>query len=68
MEDMDVDMKLRIRTDSSAALGVSRRRGLGKMRHIELSQLWLQAKVGSGEMEVMKVKGKETLQMRSPST
>ena len=61
MEDMDVDMKLMIRTDSSAALGVSRRRGRGKMRHIELSQLWMQEKVGSGEMEVMKVKGKENL-------
>ena len=61
MEDMDVKVRLRIKTDSSAAIGVSRRRGLGKLRHIELSQLWLQEKVGLGEMEVTKVKGKENV-------
>ena len=61
MSDMDVEMNVRIKTDSSAALGVSRRRGLGKLRHVELSQLWLQERVSSGDIKVMKVKGKENL-------
>ena len=61
MSDMDVEMNVRIRTDSSAALGVSRRRGLGKLRHVELSQLWLQERVSSGDIKVMKVKEKENL-------
>ena len=47
MSDMDVDMNVRIMTDSSAALGVSRRRGLGKLRHVELSQLWLHERLSS---------------------
>ena len=31
-----------VNTDASAAKGIASRRGLGKIRHIELSQLWLQ--------------------------
>ena len=61
MKDMDVDINIRVRTDSSAALGVSRRRGLGKLRHIELSQLWLQERVSAGDVQVMKVKGIDNL-------
>ena len=37
------------------------RRGLGKIRHIEVHQLWVQDKVASGEVEVRKVDGKANL-------
>ena len=30
---------------------------MGKIRHIEVNQLWLQEKVGAGDIQVMKVKG-----------
>ena len=33
------------------------RKGLGKIRHLEVSQLWLQDKVNKGEIQVKKVKG-----------
>ena len=49
--------KLVIHTDSSAAKGISSRRGLGKVRHIEVNQLWIQDRVNSGEIEVRKVTG-----------
>ena len=49
--------KLVIHTDSSAAKGISSRRGLGKVRHIEVNQLWIQDRVNSGEIEVRKVAG-----------
>ena len=49
--------KLVIYTDSSAAKGISSRRGLGKVRHIEVNQLWIQDRVNSGEIEVRKVTG-----------
>ncbi len=54
-------MRIRIRTDASAAKGIANRRGLGKIRHIEVHQLWLQEKVNRGEIEVMKVKGEGNL-------
>ena len=57
MQDLGMRFRVRTNTDSSAALGISKRRGLGKVRHIELTQLWIQDKVSSGEIEVSKVKG-----------
>ena len=54
-------MNIRLRTDASAAKGIATRRGLGKVRHIEVNQLWLQEKVNNGEIQVMKVKGEGNL-------
>ena len=44
-------------TDSSAAKSFVARRGLGKMRHIELRDLWLQQEVAEGKVKVVKVRG-----------
>ena len=46
-------------TDSSAAKSFVSRRGLGKMKHIEIRDLWLQEEVLKGQVEVMKVLGNE---------
>ena len=46
-------------TDSSAAKSFLSRRGLGKMKHIEVRDLWLQEEVLKGQVEVMKVLGTE---------
>ena len=61
MNDLGCQMRVRASTDSSAALGISKRRGLGKVRHIELNQLWLQEKVNSKEIEMRKVKGEDNI-------
>ena len=54
-------MRVRLRTDASAAKGIAARTVLGKIRHIEVHQLWLQEKVNNGIIEVMKVKGDTNL-------
>ena len=46
-------------TDSSAAKSFVSRKGLGKMRHIEIRDLWLQREVGQGHLVVSKVAGTE---------
>jgi hypothetical protein len=46
-------------TDSSAAKSFVSRRGLGKMRHLEIRDLWLQKEVNEGRVKVSKVKGTE---------
>ena len=61
LADLGVTMNIRLRTDASAAKGIATRRGLGKVRHIEVNQLWLQEKVNNGEIQVMKVKGEGNL-------
>ena len=46
-------------TDALAAIEIAKRRGLGKVRHIELSQLWLQEKVEANDIDIRKVRGEE---------
>ena len=41
MKDMEVEGNIKIETDASAAKGIASRRGAGKIRHIEVSQLWI---------------------------
>ena len=40
---------------ASAAIGIGNRLGVGKVRHIEVTQLWLQEKVGKREIVIEKV-------------
>jgi hypothetical protein len=61
MVDMGMKHRIRIRTDASAAKGIALRRGMGKVRHVEVSQLWLQEKVGRGEIEVIKIDGEDNI-------
>jgi hypothetical protein len=55
----DLRTEVKVATDSSAAKSFVSRRGLGKMRHIEVRDLWLQEEVLKGNVEVVKVKGTE---------
>ena len=56
-DDLGVTYKepIQINTDASAAIGIGSRLGLGKVRHIEVNQLWLQDKVYKGEITLNKV-------------
>ena len=51
------DVRIRLYTDSAAALGIIGRRGLGKVRHLETGYLWLQDLVAKKKIGVAKVKG-----------
>ena len=57
--DMGVQHAIILYTDSSAAKGISSRRGLGKVRHIELNELWLQDQVARGRIAVRKMGGED---------
>ena len=54
-------IKLTVLTDSTAAKGIASRRGLGKVRHIEVNQLWVQEKVANGDIELNNVGTGENL-------
>ena len=57
MSDVGLSVPVRVWTDSSAALGISTRSGLGKLRHLETHTLWVQEKVRTGAIQVRKVRG-----------
>ena len=59
--DLGVAVSLRVMTDASAATGIAVRKGLGKVRHIDVSQLWIQDAVARGELQLTKVSTKENL-------
>merc|ERR1712086_1075763 len=46
---------LELRTDASAARGVILRQGVGKVRHLQVKQLWLQENVAAGELTIVKI-------------
>ena len=48
------DMEVKINGDSSAVKGILARRGCGKVKHLEVKQLWLQEQVRSGKVDFQK--------------
>jgi len=52
-------LKVRIMVDSSAAIQMARRSGLGRVRHMAVALLWLQDAVRRGDVEIAKCRGTE---------
>ena len=59
MDDFGVFASATIHTDASAALGIVRRQGLGKLRHLNVRYLWMQEQVREKKLAVAKVAGAE---------
>jgi len=59
LRDLGVDVPLRVWTDSSAAIGICNRQGLGKLRHLDTHTLWIQQAVRTGKVDLRKVLGEE---------
>ena len=57
LSDFGVPVSVVVHTDSSAAKGIGSRRGLGKLRHIELAELWIQDLVSRGKISIVKIAG-----------
>ena len=57
MKDLGLEIPITVWTDSSAALGIATRSGLGKLRHLETHTLWVQEKVRTGAIAGKKVRG-----------
>ena len=57
MSDLGMKVKVRVWTDSSAAIAVCGRSGLGKLRHVQTHSLWVQERVRTGAIELRKAHG-----------
>merc|ERR1712024_271819 len=57
LRDLGIDLPIRVWTDSSAAIGICSRQGLGKLRHLDTHMLWVQQAVRSRRLVVKKVSG-----------
>ena len=50
-------MKVRMHADSAAAIGICRRSGIGRVRHLAVGQLWVQEGLRRGDFTLFKVQG-----------
>ena len=57
--DLGIKLRVEILTDATAAIGIGRRRSLGKIRHLHVSDLWIQDRLRSGDIKLTKVLGTE---------
>ena len=57
MKDMkqEAGIRIKVKTDASPALGICMRSGLGKLRHMDTNQIWVQEKVRNTEVGIVKV-------------
>ncbi len=61
MEDMGVEVKVLVNTDSSAAKIIAPRTGAGRVRHIEVRELRVLGRVSKGEISIAKVRGEQNV-------
>ncbi len=61
MEDSGVKVGVQVNTDSSIAKRIASRRGAGRVRHLEVRELWVQDRVALGELSIMKLKGESNV-------
>ena len=59
--DLGINWELVVQTDAAAAIGVCRRRGLGKIRHLSTADLWIQDKVRQKEIDLVKIPGQQNV-------
>ena len=59
--DLGFSWTISLHTDSTAAVGICRRRGLGKIRHLATADLWVQDRVRTGDFTLHKTPGAENM-------
>ena len=57
--DLSLDWSVTIRSDATAAVGIARKIGLGKIRHLATADLWVQDRLRSGDFKLEKIAGSE---------
>ena len=55
LKDTDVSADIQMYTDASAAKGMVKRTVIGKLEHIDTSQLWIQDSVSEGKIKMSEV-------------
>ena len=56
-KDLGLHWELDVQTDATAAIGICKRKSLGKLRHLATSDLWIQDKLRAKEFTLTKIDG-----------
>ena len=57
MRDFGDEAEVVLQSDASAAIGITQRQGLGKIRHLAVADLWVQQRVKDRLLTIIKVNG-----------
>ena len=57
---MEWRLEIVVHSDATAAIGIARKKGLGRIRHLDVTDLWIQDKIRSRQMELRKIDGKKS--------
>ena len=57
MREFDIPVDLVIKSDAVAAIGIVKRQGLGRIRHLAVGDLWVQQRSKNKEVRYMKLEG-----------
>ena len=61
LRDMGWNLPIELFSDATAAIGIARRKGLGKIRHLDVSDLWIQDKIRTKALTLHKVLGTKNM-------
>ena len=59
MEEFQIECDLTVKSDAIAAIGIVKRQGLGRVRHLAVADLWVQQRAKAGEVNYCKLEGKK---------
>ena len=54
-EELLVPEGLEVKTDASAAFGIVQRKGAGRIKHLQVKQLWVQERFANKELDITKI-------------
>ena len=55
LKDFGIQLPIEVQVDANATIGIVHRRGLGKMRHVDVQDLWLQHTVSDERLNIVKI-------------
>ena len=58
MVEFGIPVTLTVKSDAVAAIGIVKRQGLGRVRHLAVGDLWVQQRSKKGEVRYVKLDGK----------
>ena len=56
LRDLHINTRIKVLTDATTGKSIASRRGLGRVRHIDVANLWVQEKVADDVIELSKIK------------
>ena len=59
MNEFQIECDLTVKSDAIAAIGIVKRQGLGRVRHLAVADLWVQQRAKAGEVNYCKLDGKK---------